>query len=856
MRFDFVVDRHISTAINHPEAILFVSYVETYLRSPITMKFFFRISCFVLVWLAGMVGTLSAQYEAKSLAAHGTTDVPKMDGLLDDACWQNASIGKDFIMNTPTPGIRLSQETEVRVLYHEDAVYIAIMCFDSAPDSILHELCGRDKNCNTDFAGVIFSCYRDGMNGFAFYCSPNGEQYDARVDNDGDDASWNAVWYSKAKIVENGWSLELKIPFAAIRFPDVKEQNWNINFVRDIRRTRQRGYWKGVNPAVAGTLTQMGTLTGIRDVNPPRRIFLFPYSSGYYNTEGSIDGPPQSSWSYNYGLDLKLGLNDAFTLDATLIPDFGQTISDQQILNLSAYEIEFADNRQFFTEGTELFSRGDLFYSRRIGFERPLRYSDAYTGLGENEVVTRNPISDQIINAMKISGRNKNKLGIGFFNAVTAPSEATVQDTLTGQTRDVKTSSLTNYNVTVFDQVLPNNSFVSLINTSVLRSGNDYDVNVTGTSFELRDKSNSFSIAGSGAYTLKTGPEFLQVATGASGFREDVSFKKISGNWTASVGQWIESDTYDPTDLGFLQANNSIGAWLTNGYSIFKPFGRFNRMWSDLSIMWENLYAPRRFSSLSFEGSAGITTKKFNTWGVNMDGNPIRGNDFFEPRVWGRYFRTYTNAMFYGWYSSDYRKKLAIDIGAGYGFYRDRNRFRYNFRCAPRIRLNDHWFLTYVYSYQSHMNDIGFAYAFEDEERLQPLFGKRNVVSHTNVLSLKYALNAFAVLNTRVRHYWGYSVFNEFYGLSQEGEMLPSDGVGSNQSFNTFTIDMVFTWIFTPGSEISLVWKNNISGFDSFVPSSLGSDLDYTFGLPQDNSYSLKFIYFLDYHKVKDVFQW
>jgi len=154
------------------------------------------------------------------------------------------------------------------------------------------------------------------------------------------------------------------------------------------------------------------------------------------------------------------------------------------------------------------------------------------------------------------------------------------------------------------------------------------------------------------------------------------------------------------------------------------------------------------------------------------------------------------------------------------------------------------------------MNDIGFAYAFEDEERLQPLFGKRNVVSHTNVLSLKYALNAFAVLNTRVRHYWGYSVFNEFYGLSQEGEMLPSDGVGSNQSFNTFTIDMVFTWIFTPGSEISLVWKNNISGFDSFVPSSLGSDLDYTFGLPQDNSYSLKFIYFLDYHKVKDVFQW
>jgi hypothetical protein len=160
-------------------------------------------------------------------------------------------------------------------------------------------------------------------------------------------------------------------------------------------------------------------------------------------------------------------------------------------------------------------------------------------------------------------------------------------------------------------------------------------------------------------------------------------------------------------------------------YSIFKPFGRFNRMWSDLTFMWENLYAPRKFSSLSFEGSAGITTRKFNTWGINLDGNPIRGNDFFEPRVWGRYFRTYTNSVLYGWYSSDYRKKIALDVGTGYGFYKDNSRFRYNFRFAPRIRLNDHLFLTYVYSYQSHFNDIGFAiFALEDGTLMDRKVGK------------------------------------------------------------------------------------------------------------------------------------
>jgi hypothetical protein len=810
---------------------------------------------FILCYLSLVLGLFRSaqvlsQYETKSLGAARVEQLPKIDGLLDEPCWSTALPAADFIMDTPTPGIPLTQKTEVRVLYHDDAVYIGFMCYDTAPDSILHELCGRDKNCNTDYAGVVFSCYKDGMNGFAFYCSPNGEQYDARIDSEGDDPSWNAVWYSKARILDNGWSLELKIPFAAIRFPDVEEQNWNINFERDIRRLRHHGYWNGVNPLVAGKLTQMGTLTGIRNIKPPRRIFLFPYTSTYYNTEGQKEGGNLKSWSYNFGLDLKLGLNDAFTLDATLIPDFGQTISDQEVLNLTAYELQFTDNRQFFTEGTELFSKGDLFYSRRIGFERPLRYFDAYSQLQANEVVVDNPSKDQIINAMKISGRNKNKLGIGFFNAVTAPSEAVIQDTLTGEVRRENTSSLTNYNVTVFDQVLANNSFVSLINTNVLRSGNDYDVNVTGTTFELRNKSNDFSIAGSGAYSLKTGPEFEDEGARAEGFRENLSVNKISGNWTASLGQWIESDTYDPTDLGFLQANNSIGGWLTNGYAIYKPFGRFNRMWSDLSVMWDNLYAPRKFSSLSFEGSAGITTRKFNTWGINIDGNPIRGNDFFEPRVWGRFFRTYSNTMLYAWYSSDYRKKIAIDIGSGYGFYKDKSRFRYNFRFAPRLRFNDHLFLTYVYSYQSHFNDIGFAYAFEDEYQTLPLFGKRDVISHTNVLSLKYALNAFAVLNTRVRHYWGYTVFNEFYSLTEDGELAPTANSGNNQNFNSFTVDMIFTWIFTPGSELSLVWKNSITDFNNSVNQTLSDDVRYTMGLPPNNSYSLKLIWFLDYHAV------
>ncbi len=790
----------------------------------------------------------------RSLAAVKVEKPPKIDGIFDEDFWSKVPVASGFIEEKPNPGIAHFQNSEVRIVYDHEAVYVGFTCYDAAPDSILRQLSGRDQIGNTDYCGIIFSCYRDGVNGFAFNVTPNGEQYDVRMDNNGEDLAWNAVWYCKTAITDKGWVAEFKIPFAALRFPDIPEQLWNINFVRDIRRSRSRGHWRGINPMVPGVLTQMGELTGIRDIQPPRRIFFSPYTSAYYNTQEKNDGTVSAGFSYNAGLDLKLGLSDAFTMDMTLIPDFGQTISDQQILNLSAFEIQFTDNRQFFTEGTELFSKGGLFYSRRIGFETPIGYNQAYSALAENEIVEENPNKDQILNAVKISGRDKNRLGIGFFNAVTGASKALLRDTLTGGFREVTTSSLTNYNVFVLDQILPNNSYVSVINTSVLRNGTDFDVNVTGTSFDLRNKKNSWGVSGSGALNSKYGRQFSGPdITNDNGFRQEVSLNKLSGNYTFKLGQFAKSDTYDPTDLGFLAANNLISYYLNNSYNIFKPFGRFNNFSTSLNFSYNKLYNPNTFTGIAVSSRPIITTKKFNTYGLNIDWSPVRGYDYFEPRVWGRFFRTYKNYLLGAWYSSDYRKVIAIDLGAWWTDYENDGRYIFNWRAAPRFRVNDHLFITYVYSYQSHKNDLGYAFAFEDEERTKPLFGRRDVISHTNVLNLKYAFNPVMALNTRVRHYWGYTRFHEFHSLLEDGYLGSTEVTAANQSFNAFTIDMVYTWIFTPGSELSFVWKNEINDFNSVIPGSLGDDLSYTFGRPQTNSYSIKLIYFLDYHTVADL---
>ncbi len=795
-----------------------------------------------------------AQFEKKSLQALRILEAPKVDGVLDEEFWKGATPANDFVIYKPHPGAPLPQSTEVKLVYTDEAIYVGFACFDNAPDSILKQLSGRDVRGNSDYCGITFSCYSNGINGFTFGVSPNGEQYDARYGGaEGDeDATWNAVWWCETSITEKGWVAEFEIPFAALRFPEADIQNWDINFIRNVRRNRQEAFWNGVNPLVPGVLTQMGKLTDIKGIKPPRRIFLYPYASGYYNSRQIKDQKSANDFSYNAGLDLKLGLSEAFTLDATLIPDFGQTISDQLVLNLSAFELQFNDNRQFFIEGTELFSRAGLFYSRRIGFTPPINSGNIE--LNSNERIIGNPSSDKIINAIKISGRDKNNLGVGFFNAVTAPSYATIEDTETGQTRKVQTSALTNYNVLVFDQNLPNNSYISVINTNVTRQGSDYDANVGGYELEIRNKFNKYSVKSAGAIDIKSGKEYNALLTDrSSGFKQSLSLNKLNGNFRWSTGYDIISNTFDPNDLGFQTAPNAVRYLGGIEYTIYKPFGKFNSFWNKLNAIYSNLYKPYHFTGLFLKGEHGMTTRKFFTFGAQYEVTPMRGFDYFEPRVSGRYFRTYKNVFGGGWISSDYRKVLAIDAGAWYGTYENDGRYRFNWRIAPRLRVNDHLFITYVYSKQSHINDLGFAYSYEDNERKQPLFGRRDVISHTNVLTVQYAFNPVMTLNTRVRHYWGYTRFHEFYSLEDNGYLTTSGNTAKDFSFNSFTIDMTFRWIFTQGSELNITWKNSIGQTDNILLSSLAEDVEYVFKLPQSNAISLKVIYFLDYRKISRI---
>ena len=811
---------------------------------------------FAFLLLAILTSPATAkEFVQRELNAARAVESIKVDGKLNEVIWENAEIATGFTQNDPVPGAAPSQKTEVRIVYDDDALYVGAMMYDTSPDSILSQLTNRDNLGNTDFFGMWISCFRDGINAFQFIVTPDGVQYDAQISAFGEDQNWNAVWQCNTSRNEQGWVAEFKIPYSAIRFPEQAEQRWDVNFSRSIRRLRELSYWQPVDPNIPGVVNQSGTLQNITDITPPVRLFFYPYLVGYGETVNDPNNGVQSGARINGGMDLKFGLTDAFTLDMALIPDFGNVRSDNKVLNLSPFEVFFEEQRQFFTEGTELFSKGDLFYSRRIG-GFPINYGNAFDNLQDGEEVVSNPTEPQLLNASKISGRTPKGLGLGFFNAVTARSIAEIQDSL-GNIREVETAPLTNYNVLVADQNLGNNSYITIINTNVMRAGDTYDANVTGTEFDLRNKKNSFQFVGGGAFSRKFSAESSDED---EGYRYDMGVAKIDGQFNFGLDHSVSSKHFDSNDLGFLRFSNftSTGAWMN--YNIFEPFGPFNSLWSNVYINYDHLHEPNRFMTTSMWGNVGLNTRNFDSFNIEASYEPVGSYDFFEPRVDGWFFKRPENFFVGGWISSDYRRRVALDIGTWNTWVPNTSWHVNNYRISPRFRVNDKFMLVYVYSRQNTYNELGFT-NIADDGRI--IFGKRDVITHTNLLTANYIFTNRMGLTLRVRHYWrtvGYENFQELGrdGLlhgdiqawnleTEEPEGFLENGTTRDLSYNAWNIDMIYTWVFSPGSELRIVWQNSIEDANEVIPSTFDNNLDYLFDQTVNNSISVRLLYFIDY---------
>lgn len=785
----------------------------------------------------------------KQLPAKRFTGSIVIDGELNDTAWQHAALAKDFIELRPTPFKKETQvnRTEVYFLYSNEGVYIGGYCHEASRDSISTELAGRDGFGNNDFIGVIFDTYSDKLNGFEYFTTPLGEQMDAKFSNsnsgNSEDFTWNAVWKSASKIKNDGWTFEIFLPFSAIRFSTKNIQDWGMNIVRRRQKSSAQLFWNPVDPNVNGFLTQEGFWTGLQNIKPPIRLQFSPYFSTYIDHYPYNDPAIKNTHSsVNGGMDVKYGINQSFTLDMTLIPDFGQVQSDNQVLNLTPFEVKYNEYRTFFTEGTDLFTKGNLFYSRRVG-GIPIYHDSVANQLASNEHIVYNPTEARLLNASKISGRTREQLGIGFFNAVTQAMYATVEDD-NHHTRTVQTSPLTNYNIIVLDQSLKHNSSVSFINTNVLRSGNNNNADVSAFLFDLNNKKNSYEWQGKIASSSQWGLNGQSI----SGYSYKTSIGKTSGRFNFQVTQEMLNDKYDINDLGILSYNNYLDNNLYLGYRWVKPTRWFNNMYLNFNADYMRRYLPSDFQSADFNMNVNGQLKNLGYAFVSVWYDPP-GNDFYEPRTPGRVFRSTEAKGIDMAYNSNQAKQYSYGIEFLHAIRTLENGRRYDIRLSNKYRFNNKFSLSHDLFYQFIRNSVGYA----DNDVTDIIFGRRDLTTVENIVNIKYNFTRKIGITTRIRHYWSKVDYKEYFTLLQNGDLGKNNTYTGNadNNYNAFNIDAVFTWEFLPGSFINIVWKNAIYTSDSNTDLHYFPDFSQTLQSPQDNNLSLKVLFFLDYLKLK-----
>lgn len=808
---------------------------------------------------AFLTGT-AAVAQDRPMAATRIQQSIRIDGSVTDAAWQGLPKAVEFVTSQPVFGNKASQKTEVQVAYDNTAIYVAAYLYDD-PKLIRKQFTQRDAEQfqDVDYFAISFDTYQDRQNAFQFLVTAANVQSDIRISASGGeqgggqrgfDYRWDAVWESQVSMKADGWVVEMKIPFSALRFAKKPTQDWGMQLTRYIRRSNENLTWSPVDPKVSGYVNQFGDYTGLRNLEPPVRLSFLPYVSAGFRSVPDGTGQFQNQVLRNGGMDVKYGINESFTLDMTLIPDFGQVQSDRLILNLSPFEVQFQENRPFFTEGTELFNKARIFYSRRVG-GTPGGYYDALA-IADNSVdseLVSNPSTVQLLNASKLSGRTRGNLGIGFFNAVTAPTHAQLRNKVTGETVEYETEPLTNYSIFVLDQQLKNRSYVTFTNTNVMRSGRARDGNVSALDIELFDKKNIFNYTLRGRWSKITGED------PHDGFNTFVGFSKVSGKFQFEVGNNIESERYDPNDLGILRAPNGISTFGSFAYQVFTPTKKFLNQRYRISLSHEALYKPTKFQEFEIDANAFFLFKNFWDLTIAFNSKPVWYNDYFfyTNNYAGKQLKRVPYAFTGLFGSTDSRKKLFGRYELGFAesplpndpFYFVELGARYRF--SPRFSID--------ISGRDEQDRGNWGYALWDNAKNEPIIGRRNVRQMTTTLGANYSFTSRMNLILRGRHYWSKVNYTNFYDLRTDGYWDERPFINNqDQSYNAFNIDMFYTWDFRLGSRITLAWKNSIGGGEFFDPGKFRtytSNLARVFRVNHINEVTLKFVYFLDYLQLK-----
>ena len=366
----------------------------------------------LLLTYAGVEAQTALPSQIYALNSRKTALAVTIDGVLDEDIWKAAEPAKDFYMVFPYDSSYAKTKTEVYTTYDENNLYFAAICYDEFPDKpyVVTSL-KRDYSGVTDFFGVYIDPFGDGTNGFEFGVNPLGVQREGLISFGSDwSFDWDNKWYSEVKRYADRWVVEIAIPFKTLRFKQ-GTQNWKVNFGRVDLKRNEKSTWKPVPRNFAmRSLAFTGDLIFSEPLDVTgNKLAIIPYLTGSVSKDNVENTPVK--WGGNAGIDAKVAITSSLNLDLTVNPDFSQVEVDEQVTNLSRFELFFPEKRQFFIENSDLFSRFGFtqirpFFSRRIGAGR-----DPYTGQFKQNT---------IYGGARLSGRINKNWRIGAMTMQTA----------------------------------------------------------------------------------------------------------------------------------------------------------------------------------------------------------------------------------------------------------------------------------------------------------------------------------------------------------------------------------------------------------------------------------------------------
>ena len=413
--------------------------------------------------------------ERPSFDANYIDHSPEIDGnVLDDNIWKSVPSIGPFIQTKPLIGNLSSEETDLKIAFSKDFMFIGVVCYDSSPNTLVVSDSRRDANLDDDDSFLfIVDTYNDQQNGFLFGTNSVGMEYDAQIDNEGvgnrtaqrqqggvvggTNLNWDASWIVKTQIGEYGWSAEFAIPLKSLRFSPGDNKTWGINFQRNISKTNEISYWAPLPLGFNFSIKRVSLAGKMNNVSlkKPGNLKFLPYAltqltnfSDKKDFKRNIDG----------GADLKYSITPSLTLDLTYNTDFAQAEVDKQQVNLDRFNLFYPEKRSFFLENAGQFSIGspgeiDLFFSRKIGISSngsivPIKGGGRLSGkVGNTNIGLLSMITDASDQLQLNSKRNKyyvTRVNHNFNNSRSSIGAAFIGKTISKDLNEL------NYNNNVF----------------------------------------------------------------------------------------------------------------------------------------------------------------------------------------------------------------------------------------------------------------------------------------------------------------------------------------------------------------------------------------------------------------------